>query len=143
MTLLNSAPELAAHLRREGATVAVIGFHRDPSRAAHYVPEYLHRRGFRVIPVNPALAETGEEFFGSPAAARLADITVPVDIVVIFRRSDKVYLHLEDLLALNPRPRLVWMQQGIRDPQTAATLSEAGIDVVQDRCMMVDHRSLT
>lgn len=143
MTLLSSAQDLAAHLRPEGANVAVIGFHRDPSRAAHYVPEYLHRRGFRVIPVNPALAGSGEEFFGSPAAAQLADITVPVDIVVVFRRSDKVHGHLDDILSLSPRPRLVWMQQGIRDPQTAAVLTEVGIDVVQDRCIMVDHRSLT
>ncbi|MDO4263785.1 MAG: CoA-binding protein [Deinococcus sp.] len=143
MTLLSAPQDLAAHLRSEGATVAVIGFHRDPSRAAHYVPEYLYRRGFRVIPVNPALAESGEEFFGCPAAAQLSDIQVPVDIAVIFRRSDKVHEHLSDLLALTPRPRLVWMQQGIRDPQTAAALTGVGIDVVQDRCIMVDHRSLT
>ncbi|WP_261663679.1 CoA-binding protein [Deinococcus sp. Marseille-Q6407] len=143
MTLLSSPQELAAHLRPEGATIAVLGFHRDPSRAAHYVPEYLYRRGFRIIPVNPALTESGEEYFGCPAAAQLSDIQVPVDIVLIFRRSDKVHEHLDDILSLNPRPRLVWMQQGIRDPQTAAALNAAGIDVVQDRCMMVDHRSLT
>ena len=143
MTLLSQPQDLAAHLRPEGATIAVIGFHHDTSRAAHYVPEYFYRRGYRVLPVNPALAERGEEFFGHPAVAHLADLTTPVDIVVVFRRSDKVHEHLGDILSLSPRPRLVWMQQGIRDPQTAGTLTEAGIDVVQDRCMMVDHRSLT
>lgn len=143
MTLVTTTQQLSEHLRPEGATIAVIGFHPDTSRAAHYVPEYLHRRGFRVLPINPALAQRGEEYFGHKAAAQLADLNEAVDIVLIFRRSDKVAGHLDDILSLSPRPRLVWMQQGIRDPKTAATLVDAGIDVVQDRCMMVDHRSLT
>ena len=143
MTLISRPQDLAAHLQPEGATIAVIGFHRDPSRAAHYVPEYLDRQGFQVVPVNPALAATGETFFGRPVVAQLTDIAGPVDIVVVFRRSDKVCEHLGDILALRPPPRLVWMQQGIRDPQTAAALTAGGIDVVQDRCIMVDHRSLT
>ncbi|MFC6617280.1 CoA-binding protein [Deinococcus radiophilus] len=143
MTLIDQSKDLARHLSPEGATIAVIGFHREPTRAAHYVPEYFHRRGYSIIPVNPALAEGGEEFFGHAAVSTLGEIQVPVDIVLIFRRSDQVYQHQDDILNLNPAPRLVWLQQGIRDDQTARRLTEAGIDVVQDRCMMVDHRSLT
>lgn len=143
MTLISTTQQISDHLRQGKATIAVIGLHPDTSRAAHYVPEYLYRRGFRVLAVNPVLAERGEAFFGCQAAAHLADLGEPVDIVLIFRRSDKVAEHLEDILSLSPRPRLVWMQQGIRDPHTAAALTAQGIDVVQDRCIMVDHRSLT
>lgn len=63
--------------------------------------------------------------------------------MLIFRHSDKVHEHLADILSLSPRPRLVWMQLGIRDDKTAQALTAAGIDVVQDRCIMVDHRALT
>ena len=139
MTLLSEKADVLRVLE-DSKVVAVIGFHRDPGKPAHYVPEYLDRQGYTVIPVNPALAGRGESFFGRAAASTLAELTESVDVVEVFRRSDKVHEHLADILAMQPLPKVVWMQQGIRDDEVAAQLTAAGIDVVQDRCMLADHR---
>ncbi|GBF07594.1 CoA-binding protein [Deinococcus aerius] len=141
MTLLQSSADVLQVLT-ENRVIAVVGFHHDPMKPAHYVPEYLYRQGYTIIPVNPALAARGESFFGHKAVSTLAEITTPVDIVEIFRRSDRVRDHLADILSMSPLPRVVWMQQGIRDEATARALSERGIDVIQDRCMLADHRAL-
>ncbi len=141
MTLLQSPTDVVRVLT-ENKVIAVVGFHRDPMKPAYYVPEYMHRQGYTVIPVNPALAARGESFFGHRAVSTLAELTTPVDVVEIFRRSDKVHEHLADILHMSPLPRVVWMQQGIRDEATAQALSERGIDVIQDRCMLADHRAL-
>ncbi|MPY67286.1 CoA-binding protein [Deinococcus sp. SDU3-2] len=141
MTLLESTPDVIRVLQ-ENKVVAVVGFHPDPMKPAHYVPEYLHRQGYTVIPVNPALAARGESYFGQKAVATLAQIGTPVDVVEIFRRSDKVGQHLDDILAMQPLPRVVWLQLGIRDDRTARALTGRGIDVIQDRCMLADHRAL-
>jgi len=122
--------------------VAVVGFHRDPMKPAHYVPEYLSRQGYTVIPVNPALAARGESYFGRAAVSSLAEIDEPVDVVDVFRRSDKVGEHLSDILAMKHRPRTVWLQLGIRNDEVADVLVREGIQVVQDRCMLADHRNL-
>ncbi|PYE55806.1 CoA-binding protein [Deinococcus yavapaiensis] len=127
---------------RESKVVAVLGFHRDDTKPAHYVPEYLHRQGYTIIPVNPTLAERGESYFGHKAVASLADIDVSVDVVDVFRRGDKVSEHLEDMLAMRPKPKTVWLQLGIRNDDVARVLVNAGIQVVQDRCMLADHRHL-
>ncbi len=141
MTLLHSSTDVARVLT-ENKVIAVVGFHRDPMKPAYYVPEYMHRQGYTVIPVNPALAARGESFFGHKAVSTLSEITTPVDVVEIFRRSDKVREHLSDILSMHPLPRVVWLQLGIRDETTAQALSERGIDVIQDRCMLADHRAL-
>jgi predicted CoA-binding protein len=139
MTLLTEKADVLRVLE-ESKVVAVIGFHRDPGKPAHYVPEYLDRQGYTIVPVNPALAARGESFFGRAAVATLAELTESVDVVEVFRRSDKVHEHLADILAMQPLPKVVWMQQDIRDDEVAAKLTAAGIDVIQDRCMLADHR---
>ena len=121
-------------------TIAVVGVHHEPHRAAFYVPDYLRSVGYRVLGVNPALA--GRELFGETVVATLGDLTEPVDLVDVFRRSDRVPDHLEQLLAMRPLPSVVWLQLGIRHDATAAALVEAGVDVVQDRCTLADHRRL-
>lgn len=141
MTLIEQTPDIVNVLTSNNV-IAVIGFHRDSMKPAHYVPEYMHRQGYTVIPVNPALAGRGESFFGSKAVSTLAEITTPVDVVEVFRRSDRVHEHLDDILRMNPLPRVVWLQLGIRDDEVARQLTERGIDVVQDRCMLADHRAL-
>ena len=141
MTLMQSNPEIVRVLT-ESKVIAVVGFHHDSMRPAYYVPEYMHRQGYTVIPVNPALAARGESFFGQKAVATLAEIGSPVDIVDVFRRSDKVPDHLDDILAMRPPPRVVWLQLGIRHDGVARQLSARGIDVVQDRCLLADHRAL-
>ncbi|GAB5603610.1 CoA-binding protein [Thermus sp. FJN-A] len=123
----------------EGArTIAVLGAHKDPSRPAHYVPRYLREAGYRILPVNPRFQ--GEELFGEKAVASLLDLKGPVDILDVFRPPSALMGHLEEILAL--RPGLVWLQSGIRHPAFEGALEAAGIPVVADRCLMVEHRRL-
>jgi len=123
-------------------TVAVLGFNPQPDRPANFVPQYLHDAGYRVIPVNPGLAGRGGDFHGERTLATLAEIGEAVDVVDVFRRPESLPGHLEDILAMRPAPKVVWLQSGIRNDAFAAALLEAGISVVQDRCMLVDHRSM-
>lgn len=118
--------------------IAVLGAHHEPSRPAFYVPDYLHEQGYRVVGVNPALA--GKELFGAPVRAKLGDVPGPVDLVDVFRRSDLLPQHTAEILAMSPRPKVVWLQLGVRNDAFAKELVEAGIDVVQDRCTLADHR---
>lgn len=131
-------PHDLATILREARTVAVLGAHPDPDRPAHYVPDYLHRQGYRILPVNPSYGE--EELWGRRPAATLAELDEPVDVVVVFRRSERVADHLDDLLAMDPRPRTTWLQLGIRDDAVADRLEAEGIAVVQDACMLAEHR---
>jgi predicted CoA-binding protein len=125
---------------RSASTIAVVGMSPRPSRPSHYVAEYLQRAGYRVVPVRPGV----DSILGEPAypdlqaAARAAG---PIDVVDVFRRSEAIPELAADLLAV--RPRLVWMQVGVRHEDTAARLEAAGIMVVMDRCLMVDHPWLT
>jgi predicted CoA-binding protein len=121
-------------------TVAVLGVHREPEKAAYYVPEYLHDEGYRIIGVNPRFH--GEQLFGEPVRDTLAEIGEPVDVVDVFRRPGAIPEHLEDILAMQPRPRVVWFQLGIKNDETARILEAAGITVVQNRCMLADHQRL-
>jgi len=118
--------------------IAVLGAHVDAEKPAHYVPDYLHRKGYRILPANPVYA--GRTLWGEPVRASLADISEPVDVLDVFRRSAQVADHTDEMLAL--RPGLVWLQSGIRNDAVARMLEDAGIPVVQDRCLMVEHRRL-
>lgn len=117
-------------------TVAVLGIHTDTFKPAYYVPEYLHEHGYRVLGVNPAFA--GREMFGEPVVASLGELTAKPDLVDIFRRPNALPGHLDELLALHPK--VVWFQLGIRNDEVARTLEAAGIEVVQSRCTLADHR---
>ena len=121
-------------------TVAVLGIHREPEKAAFYVPEYLHDEGYRVIGVNPEF--TTETLFGEPVRATLREIKEPIDIVDVFRRPEAIPQHVDDILAMTPRPRVVWFQLGIKHEEAAKKLEEAGITVVQNRCTLADHQRL-
>jgi uncharacterized protein len=121
-------------------TIAVLGMHHEPEKAAFYVPEYLHDEGYRIIGVNPRLA--GQELFGAPIRSTLAEIDEPVDLVDVFRRAELIPEHVEDILAMKPRPRVVWFQLGIKHEDSARILEAAGITVVQNRCTLADHQRL-
>lgn len=121
-------------------TVAVLGIHREPEKAAFYVPEYLHEEGYRILGVNPRFL--GEQLFGEPVRATLAEIAEPVDLVDVFRRAALIPQHVEDILAMKPRPRVVWFQLGIKNDEVAHILEAAGITVIQNRCMLADHQRL-
>ena len=122
-------------------TIAVVGIKTEAQsgQPAFYVASYLASAGFEVIPV-PVYYPEVTRILGRPVYRKLADIPVDIDLVNVFRRSEDVPKHLDDLLA--KRPKAVWMQLGISNDETARTLAEAGIKVVQNRCLMVDHRNL-
>ncbi len=124
----------------EARTVAVLGAHTVPSKPAYYVPDYLHGQGYRILPVNPVFA--GRTMWGETVRGTLAELGEPVDVVDLFRRGELLPQHVADILAMAPRPRLVWLQLGIRNDAVAAELVAAGIEVIQDRCMLADHRQL-
>lgn len=121
---------------RTARTIAVLGAHKDPSRPAFYVPDYLFRAGYRILPVNPRFA--GEELFGERVLGSLGEIREPVDILDVFRPGHALPHHLPEILAL--RPGLVWLQVGIRNPEVEEALLGAGIPLVVDRCLMVEHK---
>jgi predicted CoA-binding protein len=125
---------------RDARSVAVLGAKPMPREPAHYVPAYLQDRGYRILPVNPIFA--GQTIFGAPVVGALADLEGPVDVIDVFRRPEYLPGHAREILALPWRPRAVWFQLGIRHDGAAAELARAGIDVVQDRCMMPEHRRL-
>jgi uncharacterized protein len=127
----------AADVLARSRVVAVLGAQRDPQLPAHYVPEYLHRHGYRILPVNPT--HVGEILWGEPFRAHLGELAEPVDIVDVFRRAEHLDAHLADFLAMRPPPRAVWFQLGIRNDSVATALAAAGIDVIQDRCTKADH----
>ncbi|MCB9663727.1 MAG: CoA-binding protein [Alphaproteobacteria bacterium] len=132
-------PERLEEVREllQGArTVAVLGASPDPDRPAAYVPAWLHAHGRRILPVNPRCV--GQVLHGEPVRATLAELREPVDLVDVFRRPEHLAGHLDDLLAMDPPPGAVWLQQGIRDEAFAARLRAAGLRVVQDRCTMAD-----
>jgi len=125
---------------RSASTIAVVGMSPRPSRPSHYVAEYLQRAGYRVVPVRPGVDSIlGETAY--PDLQTAAKAAGPIDVVDVFRRSEAIPELAADLLAV--RPRLVWMQVGVRHEETAARLEAAGITVVMDRCLMVDHPWLT
>ena len=103
-------------------------------------PEYLHDEGYRVIGVNPQYV--GQTHFGEPVRATLAEINEHVDIVDVFRKAQDITRHIEDILAMQPRPAVVWFQLGIKNDEAAAVLEAAGITVVQNRCTLADHQRL-
>lgn len=121
-------------------TVAVLGIHREPEKAAFYVPEYLHDEGYRVIGVNPEFVD--ETLFGEKVHATLRELKEPIDIVDVFRRPEHIPGHVDDILAMQPHPRFVWFQLGIRNDEAAAKLEAAGITVIQNRCTLADHQRL-
>jgi uncharacterized protein len=120
--------------------IAVIGVSASPEKPAHYVPEYMLENGYEIVPVNASLA--GQDLLGQTVCSSLSEIEGAVDMVDMFRRSEHLDGHLEDILALNPRPKFVWLQLGIRNDEFAAQLEAVGIEVIQDRCLMADHHNL-
>jgi predicted CoA-binding protein len=132
-----SDPELR-ELLAQTRTIAVVGIKAGAEDDAHRVPAYLQRNGYRIVPVNPKL----ERVLGEPVAASLREVREPIDLVDLFRAAQHVPAHVDEVLAMSPRPRAVWMQLGISHDESARRLEAAGIAVVQDRCIMVEHRRL-
>lgn len=136
--LVSSDAEIGA-IWREVKRVAVLGMKTEAQsgQPAFYVPEYLANAGYDIVPV-PVYFPDVTTILGRHVYRKVADIPGGVDMVNVFRRSQDVPPHLDDILAA--KPKVVWMQSGIRNEQAAEALARAGIRVVQDRCAMVEHR---
>jgi predicted CoA-binding protein len=135
-----NSPFILKRVLSEAKVVAVLGAHNDEKRPSFYVPDYLYAHGYRVIPVNPRLV--GETLWGEPVRATLAELREPVDVVDVFRPEAKLPEHLDDMLAMDPLPKVVWLQLGIRHGGIGDALLEKGVDVVQDHCMLADHKRM-
>lgn len=118
----------------EAKSIAVVGFSSKSTRAGYYVPAYLKEQGYRIIPVNPNLREG----LGETAVPTLTDITEPVDLVLLFQRSENVPPFVDEAIEIGAKA--VWMQLGIANEAAAEKAKAAGLDVVQDACMLVEHR---
>ena len=135
--LLERDADIRALLERT-RRIAVLGIKTpEAGGPAFYVPAFARESGFEIVPV-PVYFPEATEILGERVYRRLADVPGRIDLVNVFRRSKDVAAHLDDILAA--RPAAVWMQSGIRDDAVAEQLARAGIDVVQDRCLMVELR---
>jgi uncharacterized protein len=119
-------------------TIAVVGIKDGANDDAFKVPHYMQQHGYRIVPVSPKLAEV----LGERAVASLAELREPVDLVDLFRAPQHLPAHVDEILAMQPLPFAVWFQLGIRHDEAAARLRAAGIRVVQDLCLMVEHARL-
>lgn len=122
-------------------TIAVLGIKPESHSAqpAHYVAKYMADAGYEIIPV-PVYYPDVTEILGKPVYRNLSQIPVEIDLLNVFRRSEDISKHTLEILA--KKPKAVWFQLGIRNDEVAEKLAEAGIKVVQDLCLMVEHRAL-
>jgi uncharacterized protein len=127
-----SAAEITGILQNN-RVVAVVGLSNDPARPSHQVAQYLQTHGYRIIPVNPGC----EEILGETCYASLKDIPFPVEIVDIFRKVEAIPGIVAEAIAAGAK--VVWMQQGLEEPVSGAQARAAGLQVVMDRCMKVEH----
>lgn len=132
---MSSDIELKEILQRN-KIIAVVGASRDPEKPANYVPEYLKSKGYKIIPVNPV----ADEILGEKVYKSLSDIPGSIDIVDIFRPSDKVFPVVEE--ALKKKPKVIWMQLGIVNEEAKKLAEKSGIKVIMDKCMLAEHKKL-
>jgi hypothetical protein len=122
-------------------TIAMVGVSANTSRPSYFAFKYLLEHGYRMVPVNPALA--GSELLGQKAYANLGDIPEPVDMVDIFRAREHALAVVKEALEIKPRPRVVWMQLGVRDDAAAELAERAGLKVVMNRCPKIEYGRLS
>jgi len=130
------AADPAEKILRSAHTIAVVGLSANPQRPSHGVARYLQRAGYRIIPVNPNVAEV----LGERAYATLSELPGPVDVVEVFRRSEFAGAIVDDAIAVGAGA--VWLQDGVVDEAAAARARAAGLDVVMDDCMMRRHAQM-
>ena len=116
--------------------IAVVGMSKNPDKAAHYVPKYLHDHGYNIIPVNP----TATEILGKKCYQSLLDVPIEIDIVDVFRPSEQVKPVIEESVKI--KPKVIWLQEGIHNPEAETIAQKSGIKVVFNRCMLAEHQRL-
>ncbi|WP_430910322.1 CoA-binding protein [Methylobacterium sp. sgz302541] len=153
MTTLDQAPDglAAAHdaypdtliraILKETRSIALVGASANPARPSWIVLKYLRDRGYEVIPVNPGLA--GQELLGATVLASLSELTRPVDMVEIFRNSEAAGPLVDEALSLDPLPKVIWMQLGVRNDAAAARAEARGVRVVMNRCPKIEYGRLS
>ena len=119
--------------------IAVLGIKMEDDRPAYFVPEYAQHAGFEIVPV-PVYYPEATEILGEKVYRKISDIPGEIDLVDVFRRAESIPSHLDDIIA--KRPKAVWFQLGIRNNEAAERLAREGIDVIQDRCLLVELRRL-
>ena len=122
-------------------SIAMVGASEKENRPSYFAFKYLLERGYNMIPINPGHA--GEDLLGRLISARLADVTEPIDMVDIFRASRYALPIVEEALALQPRPQVIWMQLGIRNDEAAALAEANGLKVVMNRCPKIEYGRLS
>ena len=136
---LLDTPEQIRKLLEGAKRIAVLGIKADAQQPAHYVPDYAQKAGYEIIPV-PVYHKDLTEMLGQPVYRTVAEVPGEVDLVNVFRRPVDIPQHVDDIIA--KRPKAVWFQLGIRNDEAAEKLARAGIDVVQDHCLMVELRKI-
>ena len=138
--LISSEAEIA-HLLRKTRRIAVLGIKPEShgTQPAYYVPQYLRNAGYEIIPV-PVYYPEVNELMGAKVYRDLRDVPGEIDMVNVFRRPQDIPKHTDEIL--EAKPRSVWIQSGLRNDDVAEILAKAGIKVVQDLCVMVEHRAL-
>jgi len=136
----NPSDETVRDLLQGARTIAVVGASQNATRPVFGVMRYLIGAGYELYPVNPGLA--GKTLLGREVYGRLAEVPVAIDIVDIFRRRDALGGVVDEALRLQPLPKAVWMQLGLRDEDAAARAMDAGMVAVMDRCIKIEHAGL-
>lgn len=119
--------------------IAVLGIKLDEGQPAYYVPEYAEQAGYEIVPV-PVYYKDLTEMMGKKVYRKIADVPGDIDMVNVFRRPNDIPPHVDDIIA--KKPKSVWFQLGIRNDEAAEKLAKAGIDVVQDHCLLVELRRI-
>lgn len=140
MAFQNPSDEVLRQILSEAKTIAVVGCSDKPDRTSYMIAEAMQRAGYRIIPVNPMIA--GQTVLGEKVAASLADVTEPIDIVDVFRRSEDVLPVAEDAVKVKPLPKVLWLQQGIVNEEAGELAKQHGMEVVMDLCIKVIHAVL-
>jgi uncharacterized protein len=128
-------------LLRQPCTIAVVGLSADPRRPSHEVALYLQRHGYRIVPVNPRYAASGESILGEPCYASLADIPFAVDIVDVFRRTEEVLPVAEQAVQIGAK--CLWQQIGVANVEADALARAAGLVSVMNLCLKIEHARLS
>ena len=131
---MSNKEETIERILRDTNTIAVVGMTTRQSRAGYFVPAYLQRVGYRIIPVNPYK----DEILGEKAYPDLHSVPEPVDLALLFRRPENVPPHVEEAIEIGVGA--LWMQSGIVNEEAAQRARAAGLDVVMNACMMIEHR---
>ncbi len=134
----NPADEALRELLQRVRRIAVVGLSPKPQRDSHRVARYLQEQGYEIVPVYPS----EDVILGQPVYRRVQDVPGGVDIVNVFRRSEELMGVTADVLAAPRLPRALWFQQDCIDDEAALAATEAGLEVIMDRCLMIDHAHL-